>query len=301
MTNECLISVVVISYNSERFIEETLNSIRAQTYPNVELIISDDASVDNTVAIAEKWISDNSKRFVRSQIVSSGENQGIPGNLNRGIRAATGKYIKHIAADDILAPKCLETAYKFCERKGYDILFSNVSSFFETWEESEKESFAWDEKFFKKGIKEKIEILSSQNILFSPTAFYKKELIEKTGYFDETYRCMEDYPMWIKLLENGFDIAGENFVSVFYRMHQNSLSNPIRGERAINTRFYYDDKKFFEEKRLPVLRECKNYKRIRYMRVNYFFNDIIIFLGNRKNILVKGLLKVKQFVLRYLE
>ncbi len=296
-----LISVVVISFNSEKFIEDTLKSIAQQTYPLIELIITDDASKDETLTVAEEWLKSNSQRFVNSIILSSNENQGIPNNLNRGIRNANGKYVKHIAADDMLAPTCLEMSYNFCEKNNYSIFFSNVLWFYDSWETGEKRILKWEKDFFEKSINEKKNQLCCQNILYSPTAFYKKELIEEMGYFDEGYKYMEDYPMWVKILESGYDIAGDNIISVFYRRHQEALSDFECSRQIVNKQFYKDEKRFFYNKRLPVLLENGNRKNILYTKINYFFYDLIIFSGNRKNVFSKVLIKIRDAILNHIK
>ena len=72
-----LVSIVVITYNSSEYVCETLESAKAQSYQNIELIVSDDASTDNTVPIVTKWIRENKSRFVCVEIVTSPSNTGI--------------------------------------------------------------------------------------------------------------------------------------------------------------------------------------------------------------------------------
>lgn len=67
--NKPLVSIVVTTYNSSKYVLETLESVKAQTYKNIELIISDDYSLDNTVEICKKWITENSDRFVNTKII----------------------------------------------------------------------------------------------------------------------------------------------------------------------------------------------------------------------------------------
>ena len=80
MNNQPLVSVPVITYNSSKFVLETLESIKAQTYQNIELIISDDCSTDNTVELCQKWVEENKERFVRTQIITSDLNTGVSAN-----------------------------------------------------------------------------------------------------------------------------------------------------------------------------------------------------------------------------
>src|SRR5690606_22852216 len=94
-----LVSIIVITYNSSKYVLETLESARAQTYQNIELIISDDGSKDATVQICRDWLKENSDRFVHSQLLTVEHNTGIPANCNRGVKASKGEWIKLIAGD----------------------------------------------------------------------------------------------------------------------------------------------------------------------------------------------------------
>ena len=67
--NDIIVSVVVITYNSADYVLETLESIKKQTYKNIELIITDDKSKDNTIEICNKWLDENSKEFIKSRII----------------------------------------------------------------------------------------------------------------------------------------------------------------------------------------------------------------------------------------
>ncbi len=85
-----LISVIVITHNSSDFILETLDSIRLQTYEGIELIISDDASTDETVSICTDWLKEHKKRFVGASLLRHPEQGGIAVNCNRGFFASNG-------------------------------------------------------------------------------------------------------------------------------------------------------------------------------------------------------------------
>src|SRR5512133_427948 len=102
-----LISIIVITYNSSKFVLDTLESAKAQTYENLELIISDDHSTDGTVDICNKWLEDNKNRFASTALLSVDTNTGIPANLNRAISISRGLWIKYIAGDDLLAENCI--------------------------------------------------------------------------------------------------------------------------------------------------------------------------------------------------
>ena len=122
-----LVSVVVITYNSEDYILECLESVKAQTYAGIELIISDDCSQDNTLKICKEWVDENKIRFVNIEIIEVKKNTGTTENINRACRLANGVWIKPIAGDDLLLPKCIEYNLKFSY--GKKIIFSQVEMF----------------------------------------------------------------------------------------------------------------------------------------------------------------------------
>ena len=125
-----LVSVVVITYNSEKYVIETLESIYAQTHKDLELIISDDHSTDNTVGICRQWCNLHKERFSDVEIIESAVNTGIAPNANRGYSLARGEWIKGIAGDDLLMPDCIEQYLAFCNRHPeYPIVFSRAIPF----------------------------------------------------------------------------------------------------------------------------------------------------------------------------
>lgn len=111
-----LVSVVVLAYRSADTIIETLESIKKQTYPKIELIVTDDCSPDNTVEVVENWMRDNKGCLSDMKLVTTEKNTGLPSNINRGLRAATGMYYKGIAGDDYLTEDAIEKYVDFCEK-----------------------------------------------------------------------------------------------------------------------------------------------------------------------------------------
>ena len=86
-----LVSVIVYTYHSSETIIETLNSIKEQTYPMIELIVSDDASVDGTVDKVKHWIQKNQKRFVRCEVFVNLHNMGISRHFFKAIAYVQGR------------------------------------------------------------------------------------------------------------------------------------------------------------------------------------------------------------------
>ena len=109
-----LASVIMPSYNTGRFLAETIESVLAQTYQNWELIIVDDCSGDDTEAVAAKYLSDSRIRFLRNE-----ENSGAAVSRNRALREAKGKWIAFLDSDDLWHPEKLEKQIGFMKANGY--------------------------------------------------------------------------------------------------------------------------------------------------------------------------------------
>jgi len=116
-----LVSIIVITYNSSKYVLETLESAKAQTYQNIELIVSDDCSTDNTVEICQEWIAKNKERFVRTELITAEKNTGIPANCNRGVKSVQGEWVKLIAGDDALLPDCIEYYLFYIKKNGSSV------------------------------------------------------------------------------------------------------------------------------------------------------------------------------------
>jgi alpha-1,3-rhamnosyltransferase len=125
-----LVSIVIITYNSAKYVLETLESVKAQTYEKIELVISDDCSTDDTVEVCQRWIEENKDRFIATKIVTVAKNTGVAPNCNRGVRASKGEWLKLCAGDDLLLPECIQDNLQFSIRyKHIKIFISNMIVF----------------------------------------------------------------------------------------------------------------------------------------------------------------------------
>lgn len=227
-----LVSIIVITYNSSKYVLETLESAKAQTYRNIELILSDDCSTDNTLEICRKWLGNNKTRFTRVDSISFSENTGIPANCNRGLKSAQGEWVKFIAGDDILKQNCIEDLLTFSISKQASISTSALEEFCDDKLPNRLNYLGYLEqiKFFKKPHKNQFKAYV-RNPLFlnSPALFISKEVYEKIGGYDESLRMLEDQPFLIKALKAGFFIHYLDKETVKYRTSHKS-SDRIGGQ-----------------------------------------------------------------------
>lgn len=168
-----LVSVPVITYNSSKTIIETLDSIYNQTYPNIELIVSDDCSPDNTVEICQDWIEEHKERFARVELLTVEKNTGTSGNCNRAEAACQGEWIKSIAGDDILLPNCIQDCIEYVsEHPEAILLFGKMETFGSTEEENNRVAAYFDYSFFEMTPEEQLHrLVFIGNCLPAPTSF----------------------------------------------------------------------------------------------------------------------------------
>ncbi|MEX3745330.1 MULTISPECIES: glycosyltransferase family 2 protein [Lysinibacillus] len=121
--NHPLVSIITPSFNSSRFIEDTVSSVLNQTYPHFELIIVDDCSKDNSW----EMITAFSKSDVRIKIYQLEKNSGAAAARNYGIQAANGKYLAFLDSDDLWDQHKLEVQVKFMESNNYTFSFTNYN------------------------------------------------------------------------------------------------------------------------------------------------------------------------------
>jgi glycosyltransferase involved in cell wall biosynthesis len=225
MTNHAdtpLVSIVVITYNSAEYVLETLECAKAQTYQNIELIVSDDCSSDTTVDICRRWLAENKERFARTELITIGKNSGIPANCNRGVRAARGEWVKGIAGDDRISEhfisKCLEGGVRddvgmiytnslFIDERGEVTGKANSSKY--------KSGHVFDDLFFLRFWPK------------APSMMFRFAALEEFGFFDESI-WVEDYLMVLKIATKYQLLHIDGFLT-HYRIHgSNSGGKNIR-------------------------------------------------------------------------
>ena len=103
-----MISIIIPVYNVENYLEECLNSVQNQTYTNIEVILVNDGSTDNSKRICERYCQEDSRFHLLNQ-----ENQGQSVARNTGVAASTGEFIAFVDSDDIILPNYLETLMQY--------------------------------------------------------------------------------------------------------------------------------------------------------------------------------------------
>jgi alpha-1,3-rhamnosyltransferase len=248
-----LVSVVVVTYNAARFIEEALESVAKQEWDNLELVITDDGSEDDTLKICCNWLekNDNSKRFSRIEIIESDVNTGVPKNANRGLYAARGEWIKYVAGDDTLKQNSIADDMNFVRSNPEaKVLFSKIELYRDSIVAENMIKTIPVDVFNPNSIMAPGRSADSQyrmlllhdRINYSPSFFIHRESLLEVGGFDERFRLLEDYPLWLNLTKSGYKLFFMDKVTVNYRRHEESLYKG--GSRYIIEPNYFTEEYF---------------------------------------------------------
>jgi glycosyltransferase involved in cell wall biosynthesis len=253
---EKLFSVVVLTYNQETLVEETLNSIYNQSFENIELVISDDASKDNTQKVITDWIENHKNRFANVVTNFNKKNLGISGNSTTGIKLANGEFVKSIGGDDILLPDAIEKMHdflknnkeaRFCTSK-MKMFYKKNADYITFGELPEKRVF---KKLKEADVNKQFRILSVVAPNIAPGTFFRTSIFEDYGYYDERYTRLEDWPQWLKFLLHGERLFLLDEYTVLYRKHENAVSiNPLHSG---NNEWLFDHLNLHKEYIFPNL------------------------------------------------
>jgi glycosyltransferase involved in cell wall biosynthesis len=187
------VSVLCLCYNHAQYVEEAIQSVLAQTYQSIQLIILDDGSDDESVAIIKKNISfKNEITFLVNET-----NQGYTKSLNKALSKATGEFIIDLAADDILLPDRIAEGVKELEKAGstYGVNFTDAYLIDEQGKEIGKHSDKYAHVSIPTGDIYKDVI--HRYFICSPTLMFRKQVIEYIGGYDETL-AFEDFDFIIR-------------------------------------------------------------------------------------------------------
>ena len=260
--NHPLVSVAVIAYKSSDTIIETLDSIAAQTYPNIELIVSDDGSPDNTVQVAQDWINDHVERFLRTKVITVEKNTGVTGNYIRAEQNCSGEWIKNIDGDDLLVPTAIAD-YVDCAQKHpeFDIIYSRIKVFGLTEEEGEEYVKRYDFSFFEKTKEEKYEMAKNICIVPPMAAFINRSRVHDLGLkYDMRIPMMEDRPWMLNAIKLGANFGFLDKAIYLYRVRRDSLCNtytisPVFYESQKLCYYYYSFSYDYEKDKEKAIRE----------------------------------------------
>ncbi|HYJ38768.1 MAG TPA: glycosyltransferase family 2 protein [Chitinophagaceae bacterium] len=184
-----LVSIVTIVYNGEKHMEQTIQSVLNQSYPNIEYIIIDGGSTDDTLSIIKRYET-------RVAYWISERDNGIADAFNKGLKRASGSIIGLINSDDWYEPEAVEKVVK--DINGSDIVYGDL-------------------KFWKNGKADFIiqgdhTHLEDEMTMNHPTVFVRKKVYDRFGLFNNDYRCAMDYELMLRFKINNCSFKHIPFV-----------------------------------------------------------------------------------------
>ena len=200
MQNKPLVTIVCLCYNHAAFVTKALDSVVSQTYPNIELLIADDCSTDNSVEIIEDWL----EKHPTLSFTVNPVNKGNTKTFNSLLHKASGKYIIDLAADDVLMPKAVDILVNSFEHSNFEnvaIVYGNLEIIDENDAHLEY-YYPVDEKL--KALRTPpsgdiyCSILASKEKINSVASMIKTDVLKSLGGYDETL-TYEDLDIWMKV------------------------------------------------------------------------------------------------------
>lgn len=221
-----LVSVGIMTYNQEGYIQDTLRSVINQDYDNLELIILDDHSTDATVAKIQEMAKELEARFTRIKVMVNENNTGnMSKNSNILLNEYRGKYYKILGGDDMLTTNSCSKSMEYAKKNKIDVIFSDmyvVDEFFRyTIDSVESCKILRNDDVREKDLVTK---LLAENRFTCIGALCKTGALREVGGYDESV-AIEDYQMWLRLAIHGKKIAVMHELLAMYRRTSSSVTN----------------------------------------------------------------------------
>jgi glycosyltransferase involved in cell wall biosynthesis len=185
------ISIITPSYNQGHLIRETIESVLKQNYPNLEYIVMDGGSTDDTVKVLKEY--KNKLSFI------SKKDKGQTDAINQGIKKSTGEIIMYLNSDDVMLPNTLNTVAEYFTKHPQAMWLTG--DYFIIDEQGKKiQSFVAN---YKKVLRNFpfFNVLSIANFIIQPSTFWRRELIKEIGVFDESLHLCMDYDYWMRTIQ----------------------------------------------------------------------------------------------------
>jgi len=242
MLSTPLVTVICLCYNHESFVIESLESVVNQHYKNIQIIVVDDHSSDNSVLVIESWLKNHPDVI----FIKNGENLGNTKAFNRATKLANGSFLIDLACDDLLLPNCIDTQIQTFLKSDLNttgIVFGNsefvnengkyISDYFKT----NNLRKVLDKSLFKTTL---LTVLAGGNTMNSVSAMINKTIFDELNGYDESL-AFEDLDFWIRVLENHQIIFIDEIITQ-KRIIKNSLGSHFhlktKASKAIDTSMF---------------------------------------------------------------
>jgi glycosyltransferase involved in cell wall biosynthesis len=214
-----LVSVIIPTYNYGSFLAECVNSVFRQSEKNIEIIIVDDGSTDNT--------SDVVKAFKGRVKYIFQENKGLSAARNTGLKYASGDFVQLLDSDDLLGINAIAAKANFLRQNpDVSIAVSSPNHLFSSLSADGEPIITGDWHLYRSNLDIH---LAYFNIAPIHAFLVRRTAVERVGYFDESLEACEDYDYWLRAAALGYvpHYCGEG-MAVYYRRHPTSMSSNLR-------------------------------------------------------------------------
>jgi len=214
-----LVSIVIPCYNHENYVQESIQSVIEQDYDNIELIIIDDGSSDNSVTKIEEMISACQQRFKRFEFRYR-PNKGLCATLNEALEWCEGEFYSALASDDIiLSHKVRVQVDHLNANESCVAVFGKANLINENSSVVGQNNNKAGKLFFK-------DIMLVKSSVCAPTQMIRLDKLKATGGYQKDF-YIEDFYMWLKLTENGEYLENISDMLAKYRRHDSNISSEL--------------------------------------------------------------------------
>lgn len=311
MNKNPLISIIIPAYNHEKYVEQCLNSVLEEDYPNKEIIIINDGSKDSTEEVIKSWIKLHGNDI--PIIFKSRENKGITKTLNELLDLASGEYIVLLASDDCLANNGIRKRYEYLKHHPDKMA---VFGDFTVINENNKILFnSGIEDFLKK---DKSKLLTDKNlreqiilnwpIVSGSVVLVKKEIFDVIGKYDESLMA-DDWDVYLRMVSKNLFVYFEGIVD-YYRWHgNNTCSNKyesFKNDKKVvmkNMKLFGFKEKLYLLNKYIVLTELSFIDKAKKEKEkekenNYFVSTILISMFLFVNFIIK---LIRKFIINIIQ
>jgi glycosyltransferase involved in cell wall biosynthesis len=279
-----LVTVICLCFNHSKFVREAIESVLAQTYSSVQLIVVDDASTDGSAAIIKQLVA----QHPTIEFLPLKQNLGNCKAFNRGLALAKGEYLIDLAADDVLLPERIAVGVTTLQQTGdnYGVHFSDAEWIDETGKHLYFHSDRYPHATIPQG--DIYKALISRYFICPPTVMFTREVINSLGGYDETL-TYEDFDFWIRSSRK-FNYAYSPQVLMKKRVTAKAMANKqfkVLNKHSRTT--YRVCKKIMELNRSREEQRALNQRiyyeiklNVRLLNIRVAFDFLILWLSNRR-------------------
>ena len=271
--NQPLVSICIPAYNSAEYIKDTVESLLRQTYTNIEVVVADDCSKDNTCEILES-IEDSRLKIHRNE-----KNLGMVGNWNNCLRLGSGEFLKLVCADDMLDSNAIEKEVTALINHPTAVM---VESDTRLVDNDNKQKGAYH-RYHKSGLVNGKEVarkaLIFKNYFGAPVNnMFRRDAFLKTGGFDERFTFILDFDLWVNLALQGDIFIIHELLNSFRVRHDSNTGNLVNNDRDTST----------NEHRALV----EKYASMPELKMSKFDVELSVFIRKLRNFAVKIYLRL---------